>query len=67
MDRPAIAMPERKGISFPIPGLGQDFVIPSVPSFTCDWGGGSTIKSPKRLKRQAEKKRKKLHRKQGRQ
>lgn len=55
------------GFRINIPGLGQDFVIPAVPSFDCSWGGSGKIKSPKRLKRRAEKKRKKLHRKQGRQ
>ncbi len=62
----SIPIASGKGFAFPIPGLGQTFVVPSVPPFVGGWGG-STVKSPKRLKRRAEKKRKKLRRKQGRQ
>ena len=53
------------GFAFPIPGLGQTFVIPPTPSFDVGWKDHKP-KSPKRLKRRAEKKLKKLRRKQGR-
>jgi len=55
------------GFIIPIPGLNKPFVVPSIPDLDMTWGkGDGKIKNEKRLKRQAEKKRKKLHRKQGR-
>ena len=54
-------------LAFPIPGLGQTFVIqptPDIPIWEVD--GPGRISRAKRKKAQAAKKLKKLRRKQGR-
>lgn len=56
-----------KGFSFPIPGLGQTFVVPPLIPTIGRWDAGpNPIRRMKREKAQAAKKLKKLRRKQGR-
>ena len=55
------------GFAFPIPGLGQTFVIPPLIPEIGRWEIGPTpMDREKREKAQAAKKLKKLRRKQGR-